>query len=128
MRYSYECEGCQREVIDTLFRPIGGTHEDPCPVCGGALRRAICFVFNRGMQEHWNPTTGSYVKNERHFVDELKRSSEEMSHKTGMEHNYQPVDLRDMAACGVTDEGLEHTKKVRRDTGLDPASTTTIFL
>lgn len=129
MRYSYQCEVCGGEVIDTEFRRIGDTHSHTCPECGGLLRRAVCFVFNRGMREHWNPTLGRHVTNERDFKDGLKIASESASLTTGMDHDIQPVDLRDADALGVTDEGLEHTHKVRRDTGVDPAPTTKhIFL
>jgi predicted nucleic acid-binding Zn ribbon protein len=124
MRYSYECQECGNEAIDTEFHPIGHPHSRKCEACGGVLRRSVCFSIKRGMREHFNPTVGSYVSGERQFKDGLKRASESASIQTGTEHDYQPVDLRDMDALGVTDEGLEHTRKVRRDTGLDPAPTT----
>jgi hypothetical protein len=79
------------------------------------------------MPEHFNQSTGTYISNTREFADELKRKSEEMSNRTGMTHNYQPVDVTDMKALGVTDEGLEHTHKVHRDTGITPPPTTRII-
>lgn len=79
------------------------------------------------MQEHWNPTVGRYVANERDFNDGLKRASEAASLTTGMDHNYVPVDLRDREACGATEEGLEHSKRVRRAQGLDAPSTTKVI-
>jgi hypothetical protein len=70
------------------------------------------------MPEHFNNATGQYVTNERAFGDQLKLKSEEMSARTGMEHNYQPIDITDMKALGVTDEGLEHTQRVHYNQGL----------
>jgi hypothetical protein len=79
------------------------------------------------MREHWNPTVGRYVTNERDFNDGLKRASEDATLTTGTEHDFQPVDLRDMDACGATGEGLEHSKRVRRAQGLDQPSTTKVI-
>jgi hypothetical protein len=31
-----------------------------------------------------------------------------------MEHNYQPVDLRDKEACGATEEGMDNTYRQER--------------
>lgn len=69
------------------------------------------------MQPHFNNATGEYVTGERNFKDALKRKSEEMTVRTGMEHNYAPVDLREKDALGVTDEGLDETRKRLHDTG-----------
>lgn len=118
MRYTFECEGCGNEVVETEFRPIGGTLGRSCEICGGLLRRSVCFVFQRGMSEHWNPTLGRYVTNSRDFRDGLKIASETQSIATGVDSNIVPVDLRDPDACGVTAEGLDETFRVRHDAGL----------
>ncbi len=127
MRYSFECQECGNEAIDTEFHRIGDSHSRPCPICGGLLRRSACFVFNRGMREHFNPTVGRYVTNQRDFNDGLKQASEHATLMTGTEHNYTPVDLRDMDACGATGEGLEHSKRVRRARGMDEPSKTKVI-
>lgn len=117
--YSYFCEQCHYEDIDQQFMPLGQLLRNcQCPLCGGRMRRGASFNFNRPMREHYNHSVGQFVGNERQFKDGLKRKSEEMSMRTGMEHNYQPVDVTDMKALGVTDEGLEHTRKVHHDKGL----------
>jgi hypothetical protein len=69
------------------------------------------------MVEHYNPTVGRYVTGQRDFKDGLKRASESATLRTGTEHNYQPADLNDMAAVGATEEGLEHSKRVRMRKG-----------
>jgi hypothetical protein len=66
------------------------------------------------MPEHYNNAVGQFVTNKRQFYDGLKMKSEEASIRTGMDHNYEPIDPSDMAdakAHGVTDEGLDTTEK-----------------
>jgi hypothetical protein len=118
MRYSYECEACGYESIEAEFRPVGGTLGRTCDLCGGLLRRIVCFAFKRGMREHFNPTIGRYVTSSHDFAEGLKQASESASLASGLDHNFVPVDLRDPAACGVTDEGLDDTFRKRHNAGL----------
>jgi hypothetical protein len=67
------------------------------------------------MREHFNVSTGQFVNNEQQFADQLKIKSEEASLRTGMDHNFVPVDVTDMKALGVTEEGLEHTRRIHHD-------------
>jgi hypothetical protein len=72
------------------------------------------FNSGRSFPEHFNNSVGEFVSNKRQFYDGLKRQSEVQSIRTGVEHNYQPVDPTDMAdpsAHGVTDEGLDATHR-----------------
>jgi hypothetical protein len=128
MIYPYQCNSCGAEAHHANFSPIGGHLDLPCQCCGGLMVRRASFQFRRSMAAHFNQSTGTYVSNEREFADGLKLASEEASARTGMDHNFIPVDVTDMKALGVTDEGLEHTKKVRRDTGLDAPSTTKVII
>jgi hypothetical protein len=66
------------------------------------------------MQEHWNHSVGQPIRTMRQFRDALARKSDEMTERTGVPHDYQPVDLSDREALGVTDEGLEETERRRR--------------
>jgi hypothetical protein len=61
---------------------------------------------------------GRYVSGNRDFSEALKEKSAEASERLGMEHNFQPVDIGDRKALGVTDEGLDHSFKVRSDLGM----------
>lgn len=54
---------------------------------------------------------GEHVHSRRQFADKLKAASDRQSARTGLAHNYVPIDLRDREACGVTDEGLESTAR-----------------
>ncbi len=119
MRYSYFCTICGNEDIDTHFERIGAVGPCPCIVCGSVMRRGYSFSFVRSMAEHFNNSTGQYVSNSRDFGDQLKRKSEEASLRTGMDHNFVPVDVTDAKALGVTDEGLEETHRRHHDASSD---------
>lgn len=67
------------------------------------------------MQAHWNASTGTIVSSPKQFERELKRSSEEATERTGIPHNYVPVDVSDTTALGVTDEGLDATYDAAHD-------------
>ena len=127
MIYSYICQSCQQEYHIAKFSPIGGHMDMPCQSCGGLVVRRASFVFRRGMAPHYNEATGSYVSSNRQFKDELKRKSEEATIRTGMEHNFQPVDVTEAKALGVTDDGLEVTHRVRHNLGITPPSTSTVI-
>jgi hypothetical protein len=72
------------------------------------------------MAPHWNNAVGGYVRNLREFDDALKRKSDEMSERLGKEHRFRRVDWADAAAAGgVTEDGLDATRKAQRDTGKD---------
>lgn len=75
----------------------------PCP-CGGTARRRWSVSFHRSMPEHFNHSVGRYVSNESDFSDALKQKSEEATEKTGIPHNFAPVDLTDTATLGVTED------------------------
>jgi hypothetical protein len=70
------------------------------------------------MPEHFNHSVGSFVSNERQLRDALKVASEEASHRSGMDTDYQfmsPADMADSSSHGVTDEGLDDTYRTRHD-------------
>ena len=70
------------------------------------------------MPEHFNTTVGGYVSNEREMRDALKRVRDEQSERLGIEHNYEYLtraEMADPSAHGVTDEGLDTTRRVRHD-------------
>lgn len=80
-----------------------------CDECMSPMRRIWSFSFKRPMADHYNPSVGSYVRSEQDFTDKLKAMSDEATERTGIPHNYVPVDPTDRKALGVTDEGLDAT-------------------
>lgn len=75
------------------------------------------FCFQRSMEGHYNLAVGQYVSNERELRDSLKVASERATIRTGVEHRFVPVDLRDKERLNVTEEGLDETMKVQTDSG-----------
>lgn len=119
--YGYICEGCSAEYESDSSVPIGVAHPTAhCPACQGELRRMASMpAFRKGMDGHYNHTVGKYVSSMGDFKSELHRASDEASAKTGMDHKFEPCDTSDPAANGVTDEGLDSTRSMRRKMGLD---------
>ncbi len=109
--YSFRCSGCLGETERMTRNP------PLCSRCDLEMRRVWGFSYRPTMVEHWNQSVGKYVSNDRQFRDELKRMGEKESESTGLYHEYVPIDINDRKACGVTDEGLDATRKVRRDSG-----------
>jgi hypothetical protein len=82
--------------------------------CGAHPTRVWSFNHSRAFPEHFNNSVGEFVSNKHQFYDGLKRQSEVQSARTGIEHDFQPVDptdMRDASAHGVTDEGLDDTNR-----------------
>lgn len=109
--------------------------------CGLTSKRKWSVNVQPSMQEHFNTTIGKPVSNMNAFKDGLKRASEEATLRPieahadlvraaeeqgidigdakprELEHNFVPVDMRDKEALGVTDEGLDATRKQQTDSG-----------
>lgn len=128
MQYSYVCEPCGLEVILAEFQRIGASPSAVCPLCSGRIVRMVSSpAIVAGFQDGFNPTVGQYISSKHQLQSELDRVSDDMSARTGANHHYVPVDLRDPAALGVTDEGLDATRRHRRDSGTDAPPTTRII-
>lgn len=121
MRYSYECTVCRTPYEVEEFSPIGHTILVQCVNCGAPqlVRTASMPAFKRPMEPHYNYAVGQHISSMGQFTSELHRRSDELSETTGADHNFQPVDLTDKKALGVTDEGLDTQAKMRRTMGLD---------
>lgn len=111
--YEYRCRVCGHSTLHKEQL----TETPVCHCKEGLLQRVWSFSFNKPMQPHFNSSVGKYVSNDNQFKDELKRKSEEATLRTGVEHNYQPIDIADRESLGVTDEGLDATMRRQTDTG-----------
>jgi hypothetical protein len=70
------------------------------------------------MPEHFNNSVGAYVSNERQLRDALKVASEEATYRLGTDHNYEylsPADMADATSHGVTEEGLDESRRASYD-------------
>lgn len=104
--YEFKCKNCgqgYQASVRTLAYP-----EKTC-TCGGEIKRVFSFSIRRSMPEHFNTSTGTYVSNERALKDDFKRLSDAATERTGIPHNYVPIDPQDKETLGVTDEGLDST-------------------
>lgn len=116
MIYCFRCTECGAHREYQIRTPAR------CRGCGGVLRRdyrAEGVGFRPVLHGHFNTSVGRYVSGNRDFKEALKAESEKTSERMGgMPCNLQPVDISDRKALGVTDEGLDHSFKVRTDLGM----------
>lgn len=114
----YRCKNCDQMFV--------GTHvlsedlpELICPFCGmqGSIAKKFSIAVHRPMAEHYNLSTGSWESSMTSIKEKFRKASDEATERTGIPHNFQPVDLRDKEALGVTDEGLDSTYRKRREAG-----------
>jgi len=111
MIYEYKCKVCGQpyalvtDMEDDYSRRsyLGMQCDLACP---GKLARVYSLNVQKSMQEHWNPSVGRYINNMGEMKSALAEKSDEMSERLRMPVNYQPVDLREKEALGVTDEGI----------------------
>lgn len=112
--YEYRCRACGG--TQTTYHRGGPPPSPPrCPLCAIPLSRRFSFSHHQGWPEHYNPTVGRVVTSKADFRSALDQASEEATVRTGIEHNFAPVDLRDTEALGVTRDGLEETFRRKHD-------------
>ena len=112
MEYQFRCPSCGRTV--TTNAPA----DKAICACGNHASRDFSFAVTRGVPEHFNNSVGAYVSNERQLRDALKVASEEASYRNGIDTDYEYVsraDMADAASHGVTEEGLDDTRKAWHD-------------
>ena len=124
--FEYKCPECGHRVISHVR---GDRLEADCDHCDpdGPVPRVFRRVFSvsvqRPMQEHFNHTVGKPISDPKQFARELRLKGEQYTAETGIPTNYQPVDMRDKEALGVTDAGLDETRRRQRNReGSRPAS------
>ncbi len=110
--YAYRCDACGNAVESNVRGD-----RIPCE-CGLTASRRFVFQLATPFREHWNAATGAFVTNRTQFEDKLKLASEEATLKTGMEHNFEPVDMSDAAACGLTPEDVAEVSESRAKAGV----------
>lgn len=131
--YTYRCSGCAKvrhetmtfEEHDMTKKRGNPSHRllEPSILCDGEFRQVIGLglSFARGTSDHYNHSLGECVRNDSDITSSLSRQSDEMSERMGFTVNYEPVDPRDPAAAGVTEQGLEATERRQFDATDDHA-------
>lgn len=115
--YEYLCRTCDVE-LETYASIISGPPSTvTCVECGQPTStRVYNIAVERvsSFQPHFNKSVGRYVRTMSEFKSFLQRSSEHMEERTGVPHNYTPVDPADgVAAHSIGGEGLEATRRRR---------------
>lgn len=110
--FEYICDSCGHRT-ESMTR--GDIHH--CGVCGLTAKRRFSFRVASSFQGHFNQAVGSFVSNETEFKDKLKLASEEQSIAQGITVDYQPIDMQDRAACGVSEEGAAVAIEARAKAG-----------
>ena len=115
--YTYRCPWCNNEW-DRFFPFDESDTPVYCSYDGCHAEKVLSIgAFHRSMPAHYNMSVGKHVSNIREFKDDLKRASETASQRTGIAHNFTPIDMRDPAQTRATEDGLETTRKRETDTG-----------
>jgi len=80
-------------------------------------RTYLPFGFTMPLADGFSPATGTYVSGNRNLREQFKIASEQATERTGIPHNFQPVDMRDTETLGITEEGLADDNRTRHDRG-----------
>lgn len=99
--YEFKCDTCG--AITEKYYEFNDAH---VAECHGLMRKLLPrFQYTR-FNEVYSPGLGKEVNSRGRYKADLRAKSEQVSERTGMLHDFQPVDLSDKKALGVTDEGL----------------------
>ena len=127
--YEFRCPEHAPACRNVLYQwPMEQAASRPVPNCDhGAMVPRFSVSSPRPFQEHYNASVGTHVSTKREHADLLKKQSEEMSQRTGMDHNFVPVDPQDLLAEALKDDdvgvAIEASERAERDRGkwIDPS-------
>ncbi len=112
MRYTYRCP------THGSFDSDSRGDELWCPKCHARSQRKWSFTVATPFTQHLNPTTGTIVNTPGQFKSELQRVND-ANEAAGRPSHLEAVDVRDKAALGVTNAGLDSTYDRLRAEGRD---------
>ena len=118
MRYGYKCFQCgpldSDKRADFIF----------CINCGERARRDWKFKVDKSFEAHYSPAFGTVVESPRHARDLAKAASAEAYLRTGIEADYQVVEVFDDEAFGINKEEKEFYAAQTRQRLVQDAATT----
>ena len=113
---------CTNIDIDVYQSVHDSRPTDICSLCGAESIKILAFpAIKPSLPAHFNAATNTYVENEAHLKSVMRQQSDALTERTGVVHDFQPVDRRDKEALGVTEEGLDKTYDARVKAGLTEA-------
>jgi len=121
--YEFKCDGCGRffswEASIDAYELIRDqpVRDIECSENGVFRRTYTGFSFTMPLADGFSPATGTYVSGNRNLKEQFKIASEQATERTGIPHNFQPVDMRDTETLGITEEGLADDNRTRHDRG-----------
>lgn len=124
--YQYKCSTCH-DTFERFFAPNAEGKQAldagivGCGACpSGVLRRVFSFVIGPRFEPHFNESQGAWVNSFREVKDNAKRASDLATARTGVAHNFVPMDINEMKPSD--DVGLAATHDRQVALGLkDPA-------
>lgn len=123
-KYEFKCDhGCIVEVDCPIAELDYWTEVSKMAECfepghgEGFTRFYRPFGFTMPLADGFSPATGTYVSGNRNLREQFKIASEQATERTGIPHNFQPVDMRDTETLGITEEGLADDNRTRHDRG-----------
>ena len=108
--YEYRCECRVKHITcdpDDSTKQLYDSKQMFCESCAAVFRRRFGFSTPAMMHEHYNPALGRTVSSRREMREAAKMASERATERTGIFHDYQPVDLRDPSVAPDSDDGLQ---------------------
>jgi len=121
-QYQYRCRDCGAPSMLTTtianYNRTGGLGE--CPSCESFNMGRVYDVplIQMPMIGHFNPTVGGYVHGKRDLTEQLHIASEQATARTGIPHDFKPIDMRDTDALGVhATESVDSDNRQRHDSG-----------
>ncbi len=114
--YLFRCdEGCEGKItvpiadFDAEMQRLSvmrcSEHDRPIK------RKYTAFKFSMPFWDGYSPTTGTFTTSHRDLTEQMHIASEHATERTGIQHDFKPVDVRDTEALGVTAEGLDATNR-----------------
>lgn len=100
-RYDFVCDMCGKQVEKTF-----GLNDSHTVECHGLMRKLMPKSFGFHRTGFYSPGLGKEITSQRAYKNDLKQKSEEMTERTGMVHDFQPVDLNDTKSLGVDNRGI----------------------
>lgn len=84
-----------------------------CELCKNQMRRIYSFYVEKAFVPHFNPSVGAFVSSQTDFNNRLAAMSEAETERTGIYHNYIPIEQGDAAGFGLTSDDLAMAEDAR---------------